>query len=1021
MKRMPFVVALVCLSLGVAHSWDIATSSGNRIDFFKNDTITHSMSSHQFKNLTALAYDALHDTLLIVDQQTDNSSLYRFNFTSNDFQAILTTKEIISFAIDPVKELLFWIEDKSIHSMTLKPSHENNLNERVVLRLDEENPRAIAVDSCSGFVYWTSTSSMKPAIEKVRFDGSDRAVLIDQDIQEPHRLVIDPQINKMFWIDIRHDDTCTYRVKYSDLEGNNKDELLHGTNLPRALTLSKDFVYLIENQQKAVWKDSKLHILGTLKQIGSSYSEIPSNLAVAVQNRLEFYTKEDKIIVESDLFRDAAALAYDDAHQTILFIKKHTDNASICSFEMSTQKHKVLVTAKDIGGFTIDPIRAVLYWTDIAERSIFWISFKQGYKEIYNKNLLIKMEDEIPRAIAVDICKGYVYWTNTNSTKPTIERVRFDGTEKEVLVDESTNDPVSLAIDQQTLKMFWADNTRNKKYRIFSTELDGKNKTELISDKSNSSNIGPSSLSSDLSRLVFRDLHAVANRSSGLPQAGRPGWIEKAHILRVNYVAPRAGQITGKTSKTSSSISRRLLIMETLNRQATIQEEIERQFTNFKKDGKDRKTVEYMEKRIEALDQYWIEFRKNHDVLLNVLASEHDYFMANNLERTRDLYYKARTVYQTTLAELEKASARTHQGGTSKTGEAKHEQGAGTHLGTTGNQQPSTSTYNPNLPQGNNTKIDEMLRKQSSNFRAFLRTLESIDVEELKEKWEYEDALTSIKARWKIVDNLHWELDSQLMGSNNEYEETFTQYERKYNDIKKAINSKLCRKPEYQMKEGDNLCQMGTSGCKTIIEPCSNFWIESYAINTYLYFCCNVCNVRTICTEDMKAHQLKGAGLINIGQGCLLRTDKLTIYPYKVHSSEIKISPDLYAPTIAPINDVINITLPQWSDENKSYLYQDTLQIGNRIHTLMQEDQVLAEAEDVSYHDIHHYVMIYVIIGIIAITGVIFVIRRVHCRWQVPQAAVVVDSSTTPPLPSTRRLATIRRQDQSERIEMQAS
>uniref|UniRef100_A0A2A4IV99 Uncharacterized protein n=1 Tax=Heliothis virescens TaxID=7102 RepID=A0A2A4IV99_HELVI len=219
--------------------------------------------------------------------------------------------------------------------------------------------------------------------------------------------------------------------------------------------------------------------------------------------------------------------------------------------------------------------------------------------------------------------------------------------------------------------------------------------------------------------------------------------------------------------------------METLNRQAAIQEEIEKQLTNFKKDGKDRKTVEYMEKRIDALDQYWKEFRKNHDVLQNVLASDHDYFTANNLERTRDFYNKTRTLYQTTLAELAKSSSWTQQGGTGPhsgtSGEAKHEQGASTHLGTT----------------GNNTKIDEMLRKQSSNFRAFLRTLESIDVEELKEKWEYEDALISIKARWKIVDNLHWELDGQLMGSNTEYEETFTQYERKYNDIKKAINNKL--------------------------------------------------------------------------------------------------------------------------------------------------------------------------------------------------------------------------------------
>ncbi|XP_047027192.1 protein cueball-like [Helicoverpa zea] len=289
MYKLLSVWALVVLSVQIVHSWDYALALEKRIDFFKNDTITHSITSHQFKNLTALAYDALHDTLLIVDQQTNNSSVYRFNFTSNDFQAILTRKEIISFAIDPVKELLFWIEDKSIHSMTLKPSHENNLNERIVLRLDEENPRAIAVDICSGFVYWTSTSSIKPAIEKVRFDGSDRAVLIDQDIQEPHRLVIDPQINKMFWIDIRHDDTYTYRVKYSDLEGNNESWLLQGTILPRALTVSKDFVYLIENEQKADWKYSKLGIEETLKQIGSSYSEIPSS--IVAKYTLEEQTK----------------------------------------------------------------------------------------------------------------------------------------------------------------------------------------------------------------------------------------------------------------------------------------------------------------------------------------------------------------------------------------------------------------------------------------------------------------------------------------------------------------------------------------------------------------------------------------------------------------------------------------------------------------------------------------------------------------------------------------------------------
>ncbi|XP_060810020.1 uncharacterized protein LOC132904113 [Amyelois transitella] len=59
------------------------------------------------------------------------------------------------------------------------------------------------------------------------------------------------------------------------------------------------------------------------------------------------------------------------------------------------------------------------------------------------------------------------------------------------------------------------------------------------------------------------------------------------------------------------------------------------------------------------------------------------------------------------------------------------------------------------------TKLEEMMRKQSSHFKAFSRALTSIDVDKLSEKWEYEDALTTIKARWKAVDTLHWEIDSE--------------------------------------------------------------------------------------------------------------------------------------------------------------------------------------------------------------------------------------------------------------------
>ncbi|XP_045451572.1 uncharacterized protein LOC123660559 [Melitaea cinxia] len=84
-----------------------------------------------------------------------------------------------------------------------------------------------------------------------------------------------------------------------------------------------------------------------------------------------------------------------------------------------------------------------------------------------------------------------------------------------------------------------------------------------------------------------------------------------------------------------------------------------------------------------------------------------------------------------------------------------------------------------------------MLRRQRSNFKAFQRTISSIDLDIVSEKWEYEDILKSVQSRWTIIDALHWEIDSELYEDDPEYEEMFSSYESKFNEIKKSINSKM--------------------------------------------------------------------------------------------------------------------------------------------------------------------------------------------------------------------------------------
>ncbi|XP_068618209.1 protein cueball isoform X2 [Battus philenor] len=207
------------------------------------------------------------------------------------------------------------------------------------------------------------------------------------------------------------------------------------------------------------------------------------DIAITAGDQIEFYSNQTKTSNEGVRFRDLTALAYDAVHNMLLFVDRQNDNASILSYHLATKKYQPLVRRRsyeNIQGLAFDPITSKLFWTDTNEKSIFWISLKPGSQNDIYGNLLIKMDDEVPRAIAVDSCRGYIYWTNINITKPTIERARFDGSERTVIVDSDIYMLVSIAIDQNTKRLYWADDKEGIHYSIESSDLDGKNRKKLL-------------------------------------------------------------------------------------------------------------------------------------------------------------------------------------------------------------------------------------------------------------------------------------------------------------------------------------------------------------------------------------------------------------------------------------------------------------------------------------------------------------------------------------------------------------
>lgn len=185
-------------------------------------------------------------------------------------------------------------------------------------------------------------------------------------------------------------------------------------------------------------------------------------------------------------------------------------------------------------------------------------------------------------------------------------------------------------------------------------------------------------------------------------------------------------------------------------------------------------------------------------------------------------------------------------------------------------------------------------------------------------------------------------------------------------------------RPEYPMKEDKSFCDINSSECTTIIKSCKNEWQEISSANTYLYFCCNPCQVRTLCEDQVTAYQLERAGLITVGQGCIIKTNNFTVSTHKEHISEMKLTPDDYAPLIAPINNIINLTVPVpiYLDEAQD-IQKEFNEVGEKINKLKATDVL---ASDISFHDIHHYAAIYCIVAILLIIGLIIMIRRLPCQ-----------------------------------------
>ncbi len=203
--------------------------------------ITETLVKNQ-TNAVAIDYDLLSDCVFWSDVTSKGSSLSKSCGSNKSVEHQLATlQNPDGLAIDWVGRNIYWC-DKG--SDTIEVSNLNGEYRKILVRDGLMEPRAIAVDPQSGYMFWSDWGE-RPHIGRALMDGTEAKIIIDTDLGWPNALAIDYATREVFFGDARED-----YIAVADMDGNNVRVIISRGLNPNAniqhifaLTVFEDYIY----------------------------------------------------------------------------------------------------------------------------------------------------------------------------------------------------------------------------------------------------------------------------------------------------------------------------------------------------------------------------------------------------------------------------------------------------------------------------------------------------------------------------------------------------------------------------------------------------------------------------------------------------------------------------------------------------------------------------------------------------------------------------------------------------------
>ncbi|XP_053681178.1 low-density lipoprotein receptor 2-like [Anopheles nili] len=203
---------------------------------------------------SATALDFVFRTGMIYWSDVTEKRIYKAPIDEGSDKTVVVKDQLVTsdgLAVDWIYNHIYYTD---IKKSTIELTNFDGNMGKILIQDDLEIPRAIALDPIDGWMYWTDWGT-NPRIERAGMDGTHRQVIVSYEVKWPNGITLDLVRKRVYWVDAKLNviSSCNY-------DGTKRSVILYSADFlrhPFSITTFEDYVYWTDWDKEAVFKANK--------------------------------------------------------------------------------------------------------------------------------------------------------------------------------------------------------------------------------------------------------------------------------------------------------------------------------------------------------------------------------------------------------------------------------------------------------------------------------------------------------------------------------------------------------------------------------------------------------------------------------------------------------------------------------------------------------------------------------------------------------------------------------------------